>query len=168
MLGILSKINMLLDADKVEKEKESVNPSSHILLKIRVEKCIITLCTDLDTILFPRDFLRLYSYENCGKTGGDLETGAGNRELCSSVITCARIKCKWAWQQRTLTWIRIERFPGRWQMCPSPPHNIHISQLFPGHESRRQSSVSLFLLWQLGWYRDSNGISELPQIQLIL
>ena len=63
-------------------------------LKIRVEKCIIILCTSLDTILFPRDFLRLYSYENGGKTGGDLETGAGNRDLASSVITYARIKCK--------------------------------------------------------------------------
>ena len=94
MLGILSKMSMLLDADKVERQKKSVNPSAHIWLKIRVEKCIITLCTNLDTMLFPRDFLRLYSYENCGKTGGDLETGAGNRELCSSVITCARIKCK--------------------------------------------------------------------------
>ena len=40
-----------------------------------------------------------------------------------------RIKCKWAWQQRTLTWIRIERFPGRWQMCPSCSKYPHLSTL---------------------------------------
>ena len=162
-------MSMLLDADKVERQKESVNLRAHIWLKIRVEKCIISLCTNLDTMLFPRDFLRLYSYENCGKTGGDLETGAGNRELASSVITCARIKCKWAWQQRTLTWIRIERFPGRWQMCPSPPHNIHISQLFPW--SREQAAVARISLSSLaagGQCRDNKRISELPLMQVTL
>ena len=90
-------MSLLLDAEKdgQTEGKCDCHSSAHIWLKITVEKCsIITLCTNLDKILFPRDFLHLYSYENCGKTGGDLETGAGNRELASSVITCARIKCK--------------------------------------------------------------------------
>ena len=66
-----------------------------------------------------------------------------------------RIKCKWAWQQRTLTWIRIERFPGRWQMCPSCSKYPHLSTLplvtRPGRSGQCVSLSSLVaagLVWQ--------------------